>query len=136
MKPIKVNTVLLRGVNEDEVEPLGELSAPHGVYFVTGNHDYYSGAEAWLARISELGIRPLRNERVQIGSGDGVFDLAGVYPLRMRVVGVLEPSHTPDDGAVFVDLKTTWSIQGLGQVHQPPDGQEPSILKATLTVAL
>jgi predicted MPP superfamily phosphohydrolase len=62
----------------DEVEPLGELSAPHGVYFVTGNHDYYSGAEAWLARIGELGIRPLRNERVQIGEGDDAFDLAGV----------------------------------------------------------
>jgi len=61
-----------------EVEPLGELSAPHGVYFVTGNHDYYSGAEAWLERISQLGIRPLRNERVQIGDGDGAFDLAGV----------------------------------------------------------
>jgi predicted MPP superfamily phosphohydrolase len=62
----------------DEVEPLGELSAPHGVYFVTGNHDYYSGVEAWLARIRELGIRPLCNQRVQIGDGDGAFDLAGV----------------------------------------------------------
>ena len=61
-----------------EVAPLGDLSAPHGVYFVTGNHDYYSGVEAWLARICELGIRPLRNQRVQIGEGDGVFDLAGV----------------------------------------------------------
>jgi len=67
---------------EGEVEPLGELSAPHGVYFVTGNHDYYSGAEAWLARISELGIRPLGNERVQIGDGDGAFDLAGVDDYR------------------------------------------------------
>jgi predicted MPP superfamily phosphohydrolase len=63
---------------EGEVEPLGELSAPHGVYFVTGNHDYYSGAETWLARIEQLGIRPLRNERVRIGDGDGAFDLAGV----------------------------------------------------------
>jgi predicted MPP superfamily phosphohydrolase len=62
----------------DAVDPLGQLSAPHSVYFVTGNHDYYSGAEAWLARICELGIRPLRNERVQIGDDDGAFDLAGV----------------------------------------------------------
>jgi predicted MPP superfamily phosphohydrolase len=65
-----------------EVEPLRELSAPHGVYFVTGNHDYYSGAEAWLERIRELGIRALRNERVQIGEGDGAFDLAGVDDYR------------------------------------------------------
>jgi predicted MPP superfamily phosphohydrolase len=61
-----------------EVEPLAGLSAPHGVYFVTGNHDYYSGAESWLAQISELGIRTLCNERVRIGDGDGAFDLAGV----------------------------------------------------------
>ena len=66
----------------EEVEPLGKLSAPHGVYFVTGNHDYYSGLEPWLARISELGIRPLRNERVRIGEGDGAFDLAGVDDYR------------------------------------------------------
>jgi predicted MPP superfamily phosphohydrolase len=62
----------------DEVEPFRHLSARHGVYFVTGNHDYYSGADAWLERIRELGIRPLRNERVEIRDGDGVFDLAGV----------------------------------------------------------
>lgn len=62
----------------DEVEPFAGLSAPHGVYFVTGNHDYYSGAEAWLERVSQLGIRPLRNQRVRIGSGDDAFDLAGV----------------------------------------------------------
>ena len=61
-----------------EVEPLARLSAPHGIYFVTGNHDYYSGAEAWVERVRELGIRPLRNQRVQIGDGDQAFDLAGV----------------------------------------------------------
>jgi hypothetical protein len=61
-----------------EVEPLGEFKAPHGVYFVTGNHDYYSGAEPWLTRIRELGIRPLRNQRVLIGDAHGAFDLAGV----------------------------------------------------------
>jgi predicted MPP superfamily phosphohydrolase len=61
-----------------EVEPLARLSAPHGFYFVTGNHDYYSGAEAWVERVRELGIRPLRNQRVQIGDGDQAFYLAGV----------------------------------------------------------
>jgi putative ABC transport system permease protein len=53
-----------------------------------------------------------------VSSPESVFDLAGVYPLRMRVVGVLEPSHTPDDLAVFVDLKTAWIIEGLGHGHQ------------------
>lgn len=51
-------------------------------------------------------------------SPENVFDLAGVYPLRMRVTGVLAPRHTPDDEAVFVDLKTAWIIEGLAHGHQ------------------
>jgi predicted MPP superfamily phosphohydrolase len=62
----------------DEVAPLADLDAPHGVWFVTGNHDYYSGAEAWVERVRSLGWHPLRNERVSIGGDDGAFDLAGV----------------------------------------------------------
>jgi putative ABC transport system permease protein len=53
-----------------------------------------------------------------VSSPESVFDLAGVYPLRMRVTGVLAPAHTPDDRAVFVDLKTTWVLEGLGHGHQ------------------
>jgi putative ABC transport system permease protein len=53
-----------------------------------------------------------------ISSPDSVFDLAGVYPLRMRVAGVLAASHTADDRAVFVDLRTAWIIEGLGHGHQ------------------
>jgi putative ABC transport system permease protein len=52
-----------------------------------------------------------------ISSPESVFDLAGAYPLRMRVVGVLKPSHTPDDQAVFVDVKTAWVMEGLGHGH-------------------
>jgi len=48
------------------------------VFFVTGNHEYYSGADSWVAHIRSLGIRVLRNERVQIGAGASSFDLAGV----------------------------------------------------------
>jgi putative ABC transport system permease protein len=53
-----------------------------------------------------------------ISSPESVFDLAGVYPLRMKVVGVLAYSDSPDDEAVFVDVKTTWVIEGLGHGHQ------------------
>jgi predicted MPP superfamily phosphohydrolase len=62
----------------DEVEPFGELRAKHGVFFVTGNHDHYSGAEGWSDRVRELGIRVLRNERVTIQQDDVAFELAGV----------------------------------------------------------
>jgi putative ABC transport system permease protein len=52
-----------------------------------------------------------------VSSPESVFDLAGVYPLRMRVTGVLAPSGGPDDRAVFVDVKTAWVIAGLGHGH-------------------
>jgi putative ABC transport system permease protein len=47
-----------------------------------------------------------------------MFDLAGVYPLRLHVVGALEPAQSPDDRAVFVDIKTAWVAEGLGHGHQ------------------
>ena len=53
-----------------------------------------------------------------ISSPESVFDIAGVYPLKMKVVGVLEPSYTADDVAVFVHLKTAWIVQGLVHGHQ------------------
>ncbi len=53
-----------------------------------------------------------------ISSPESFFDFAGVYPLKMDIVGVLEQSNTPDDDAVLVDIKTTWIIMGLGHGHQ------------------
>jgi putative ABC transport system permease protein len=53
-----------------------------------------------------------------VSSPESVLDLAGAYPLRMRVAGVLAPSFGPDDEAVFVDVKTAWVIAGLGHGHQ------------------
>jgi putative ABC transport system permease protein len=53
-----------------------------------------------------------------VSSPESVFDLAGVYPLKMHVVGALRRTHTPDDGAIFVDVKTAWVIEGLGHGHQ------------------
>jgi predicted MPP superfamily phosphohydrolase len=62
----------------DEVAPLAGLRAKHGVYAITGNHEYYAGADAWIAQISTLGVRYLRNELVTIGEPGAAFDLAGV----------------------------------------------------------
>jgi putative ABC transport system permease protein len=53
-----------------------------------------------------------------VSSPENVFDLAGVYPLKMRVKGVLARSHGPDDGAIFVDVKTAWIIEGLAHGHE------------------
>jgi putative ABC transport system permease protein len=68
------------------------------------------------AKVAEnLGLKPGDS---LLSSPETLFDLAGVYPLKMKVVGVLQKSHTSDDLAVFVDIKTTWVIQGLGHGHQ------------------
>jgi putative ABC transport system permease protein len=62
-----------------------------------------------------LGLKP--GGRV-LSSPETVFDLAGIYPLNMKVVGVLERSHSADDVAVFVDVKTAWVIEGLVHGHK------------------
>ena len=46
------------------------------------------------------------------------FNLAGDYPLRMNIVGILTPSYSPDDDVVFIDVKTAWIIDGVGHGHQ------------------
>ncbi|MHC4767183.1 MAG: ABC transporter permease [Planctomycetota bacterium] len=53
-----------------------------------------------------------------ISSPESVFDLAGVYPLKMRITGVLQHSDSPDDHAIFVDVKTAWVIEGLAHGHE------------------
>lgn len=46
------------------------------------------------------------------------YDLAGTIPLRLAIAGTLAPSGTPDDDAIFVDVKTAWTIEGLGHGHR------------------
>jgi predicted MPP superfamily phosphohydrolase len=58
--------------------PLAKLESRFGTFFVTGNHEYYSGAEQWVAALRRLDITVLRNQHVRIGSGEASFDLAGV----------------------------------------------------------
>lgn len=52
-----------------------------------------------------------------VSNPEQVFDLAGSYPLRMQIAGVLAPTGTPDDRAIFVDVKTAWVIEGLAHGH-------------------
>jgi len=63
-------------------------------------------------------------ENLGVGSNDfvlsspaGAFDVAGSYPLKMKVVGILEPMGTIEDEGVFVDIKTSWVISGLAHGH-------------------
>ncbi|MDX2456955.1 MAG: hypothetical protein QNL87_05555 [Gammaproteobacteria bacterium] len=78
-----------------------------------------------LAQLGECVVGAEAAARLGITAGDSllsspetVFDLAGVYPLNMQVAGILQRSHTPDDLAVFVDIKTAWVVQGLVHGHE------------------
>jgi len=78
-----------------------------------------------MAVLGECVVGAAAAESLDVSPGDAlvsspetVFDLAGVYPLKMNVTGVLERTFTPDDDAIFVDVKTAWIIEGLGHGHQ------------------
>ena len=87
-----------------------------GLKVAKGRHLALLGECVVGARVAErLGLRPGDS---LVSSPENLFDLAGVYPLKMKVVGILEKSHTSDDRAVFVDLKTAWIIEGLGHGHK------------------
>lgn len=73
--------------------PLARLRARHGVYFVTGNHEYFSGADAWVRYLGTLGVRVLRNERVAIEQNGSAIDLAGIDD---PTGGNFLPDHGPD----------------------------------------
>lgn len=77
---------------------------------------------------TELGLRP--GDSI-LTSPSTLFDLAGVYPLELRVVGTLAPAHRPDDRAVFVDLKTAWVAEGLGHGHEDLATAEGDVLLAS-----
>jgi putative ABC transport system permease protein len=64
-------------------------------------------------------------------SQEQVFDMAGVYPLKMRITGVLAANGSADDDAIFVDLKTTWLIEGLAHGHDDVSTRPDAVLKAT-----
>ena len=111
--------------------PLNTRFNARGFPIVGTNLDYFEfrGLELdegrMMGLLGECVIGANVARSLDIGSGDSVvsspetvFDLAGTYPLKMNVAGVLAASGTPDDDAVFVDVRTTWVIQGLGHGHQ------------------
>lgn len=81
-----------------------------------------------------LGAGVADRERLAVGdlvttAPREMFDLAGAYPLRMKVVGILEPSGGVDDGAVFVSTSTAWIVQGLAHGHdRVEDETDPTLV--------
>jgi predicted MPP superfamily phosphohydrolase len=78
------------------VAPLAELRSRHGTFFVTGNHEYYSGARAWIDELRRLGLTVLLNEHVVLqpaGPGTAPLVLAGVTDVTAHL---FDPSHHSD----------------------------------------
>ena len=91
----------------EQVAPMSNLTARYGRYFITGNHEYYSGAEPWVEEASRMGFDVLLNEHRVIRHDKGTILLAGVTD---SSGGQFLPSHASDPhkaiaGAPSTDLK-------------------------------
>jgi predicted MPP superfamily phosphohydrolase len=67
----------------EHVAPLASIESRLGVFFSTGNHEYYSGVREWVRHLPKLGVRPLLNERVEVAPG-------------LEIAGIEDPTGTPD----------------------------------------
>jgi predicted MPP superfamily phosphohydrolase len=112
------------------VAPLAELRARHGAFFVTGNHEYYSGADRWLQTFRKLGMRTLQNERVQIDQASASFDLAGVPDW---TGGAFGPTHRPRLADVLRGRDESRALVLLA--HQPRQFPEAAKLGVGLQIS-
>jgi predicted MPP superfamily phosphohydrolase len=117
-----------------ECEPIADLRAPDGVFFVTGNHEYYSGAKAWERWIAERGLRVLTNEHTVVTRGAAKLLVGGVTDFEAHR---FEPADASDPakaiaGAPDVDYRVLlahqpksvpaareagWQLQLSGHTH-------------------
>ena len=96
-------------------EPFGRLTAPHGVYVVTGNHEYYSGARAWIEELRRLGLRVLLNEHVVVRHGGQQIVVAGVTDYS---AGRFDAAQRSDPAAAIAGAPADAAVKVL-LAHQP-----------------
>ncbi|WCN81483.1 metallophosphoesterase [Micromonospora sp. LH3U1] len=99
--------------------PLRDLRSRYGSFFVTGNHEYYSGVEEWVQEVDRLGLRVLQNRRQEIQARGGVLDLAGVNDLTAAGTGL---AAGPDFAAALGDRDPSRPVVLLA--HQPLAAKE------------
>jgi predicted MPP superfamily phosphohydrolase len=97
------------------VAPLQRLESRHGTYFVTGNHEYYSGAPAWIVELRRLGVRVLMNEHVVLRHGGASLVVAGVSDFSAHHYS---ESHRSDPQAAMAGAPAGASVRVL-LAHQP-----------------
>ena len=99
----------------DHVAPLAQLRSRHGSFFFTGNHEYYSGAHAWMAELRRLGVRVLMNEHVVLQQNQAAVVLAGVADFH---ADRFDPSHRSDPHAAIAGAPLDAGVRLL-LAHQP-----------------
>jgi predicted MPP superfamily phosphohydrolase len=97
------------------VTPLASLKSRLGSFFVTGNHEYYSGAQAWVDELRRLGLRVLMNEHVLLQSGDAMLALAGVTDYGAHH---FEATHRSDPQGAIAGAPADARVRVL-LAHQP-----------------
>ena len=97
------------------IEPLTRLASRHGTFFVTGNHEYYSGAHAWLRELRRLGMRVLLNEHVVIEHEGAELVVAGVTDYGAHH---FDPAHRSDPAAAIDGAPADAAAKVL-LAHQP-----------------
>jgi len=114
----------------DEISPIKDLKAKYGVYFITGNHEYYSGAEQWTDAVTSLGIKVLQNENVEIKKNGESFFLVGVND---REAGKFGEKHSPDFKKAFSGINKDKKTVLLA--HQPHDIEKAAEFNADLMLS-
>lgn len=99
----------------DDVAPLAGLRSRHGSFFVTGNHEYYSGAEDWVAALRGLGLQVLLNQHVVLQHGGARVVMAGVADWS---AGHFVPGHRSDAQAAMAGAPADAGLRLL-LAHQP-----------------
>ncbi len=95
--------------------PLAALSARHGAYFVTGNHEYYSDANGWIAEVRRLGLTVLMNEHVLLSHDGASVLVAGVTDYMAHH---FDESHRSDPHAALAGAPPDVAVKML-LAHQP-----------------
>jgi len=96
-------------------QPLSRLSARHGAFFVTGNHEYYSGVSGWVAELRRLGLCVLMNEHVVLRHKGGVIVVAGVTDYSAHHY---DPAQQSDPAGAIAGAPTNAAVKLL-LAHQP-----------------
>lgn len=110
--------------------PLAHLSARHGAFFVTGNHEYYSGAEAWIIELERLGLRVLMNEHIVLEHDGARLLLAGITDYTAHHYN---PAHASDPVAALAEAPPDVAVKVL-LAHQPLSA--PAASQAGFTLQL